>query len=78
MERVLENYGSYIALLESLCYTDSRALKRAELEGQARKWKEATYPMYLAIYLDILSPTRRISIDMQSDFHDPVKVVKRI
>ena len=32
----------------------------------------------MAIYLDILSPIRRISVAMQSDFHDPVKVVKRI
>ena len=48
------------------------------LVGQAKKWKDATYPMYMAIYLDILSPIRRISVAMQSDFHDPVKVVKRI
>ena len=61
-----------------VCHTDSQALKRVELVGQAKKWKDATYPMYMAIYLDILSPIRRISIAMQSDFHDPVKVVKRI
>ena len=78
MERVLDNYGPYIAHLQSLCHTDSQALKRAELVGQAKKWKDATYPMYMAIYLDILSPIRRISITMQSDFHDPVKIVKRI
>ena len=34
--------------------------------------------MYMTIYLDILSLIRRISVTMQSDFHDPVKVVKRI
>ena len=34
--------------------------------------------MYNAIYLDILSPICRISIGLQSDFHDPVKVLKRI
>ena len=32
----------------------------------------------MAICLDILSPIRRISVAMQSDFHDPVKVIKRI
>ena len=32
----------------------------------------------MAIYLDILSSIRRISVAMQSDFHDPVKLVKRI
>ena len=78
MERVLDNYGPYTAHLQSLCRTDSQALKRAELVGQPKKWKDATYPMYMAIYLDILSPIRRISVAMRSDFHDPVKVVKRI
>ena len=78
MERVLDNDGPYIAHLESPCHTDSQALKRAELVGQAKKWKDATYPMYMAIYLDILSPICSISVAMQSDFHDPVKVVKRI
>ena len=32
----------------------------------------------MAICLDILSPVCRVSIVMQSDFHDQVKVVKRI
>ena len=45
MERVPDNYGPYIAHLESLCHTDSQALKRAELVGQAKKWKDATYPL---------------------------------
>ena len=77
MERVLDNYGPYTAHLESLCHTDSQALKRAELVGQAKKWKDAIYSMYMAIYLDILSLIHRI-VAMQSDFHEPVKVVKRI
>ena len=32
----------------------------------------------MAVYLDILSPTRRISLAMQQKIHDPVKVIKRI
>ena len=52
--------------------------KRVVLEDQAKKWKKATYLMYLTTYLDILSWIRRISIAMQSDFHDPVKMGKRI
>ena len=78
MEQLLQNYGPNMTHLESLCYTDSQVLRKAELEGQAKKWKEATYPMYMAIYLDILSPICRISVAMKSDFHVPVKVVKRI
>ena len=33
--------------------------------------------MYMVIYLNILSPIHRISIAMQKDFHEPMKVVKK-
>lgn len=33
MEQVLETYRLNMAYLESLCYTDSQALRKAELEG---------------------------------------------
>ena len=77
MEWVLENSKPEIAYSENLCYSDSQALKRAELEGQAKKWKEPSYHMYMVIYLNILSPIHRISIAMQKDFHEPMKVVKK-
>ena len=50
-------------------------MKRSELEGHSKKWKDA---MYMAIYLDILSPIPRISLAMQQELHNPVKVIKRI
>ena len=34
--------------------------------------------MYMSVYLDVLSPIRRISVAMQQDLHDPVKIVRRI
>ena len=78
MTKVLSSYGAYIEHLESLPQTDSQALKRSELEGHSKKWKDVMYPMYMAIYLDILSPIRRISLAMQQELHNPVKVIKRI
>ena len=36
------------------------------------------YPMYMAVYLDILSPIRRISLAMQQEIHDRGKVIKQI
>ena len=78
MEKVIDNYGIYIAHLESLSVTDSQALKRAELQGNVKKWSNALYPVYMSIYLDILAPIRRISVAMQQDVHDPVKVIRRI
>ena len=39
--------------------------------------KEADVVIHMAIYLDVLSPLRRLSQSLQSEFHDPVKQIKR-
>ena len=73
-----ENYGAYISHIESLSQTDSQALKRAELKGYLLKWKDASIPISLAIYLDVLSPLKWLSLGFQQDLHDPVKAVCHI
>ena len=62
MEIVLNNYGIYIKHLELLANTDSQALKRAEVDGEAKKWKNGKFPIHLAIYLDVLTPLKVISL----------------
>ena len=78
MKNVLDNYGIYIAHIEELCITDSQPEKRAELEGYLKRWKEASIPFNMAIYLDILSPIRRLALSMQAELHDPVKQIRRV
>ena len=78
MKIMLENYGAYISHVESLSQTDSQALKRAELKGYLLKWKDVSIPIFLAIYLDVLSPLKRLSLSFQQELHDPVKAVRRI
>ena len=78
MKIMLENYGAYISHVESLSQTDSQALKRAELKGYLLKWKDASIPISLAIYLDVLSPLKRLSLSFQKELHDSVKAVRRI
>ena len=75
MKIMLENYGAYISHIESLSLTDSQPLKRAELKGYLLKWKDASILISLAIYLDILSPLKRLSLSFQQELHDPVKAV---
>ena len=75
IEIVLQNYGPDVELLAQ---TDSQPLKRAELKGYVNKWKHATYPMYIALYLDILAPLHQLSLAFQQDVHDPVKAIRRI
>ena len=75
---MLENYGAYISHIELLSQTDSQTLKRAELRGYLLKWKDASIPISLAIYLDVLSPLKRLSLSFQKELHDSVKAVHRI
>ena len=78
MKIMLENYGSYSSHVESLSQTDSQALKRAELKGYLLKWKDASILISFAIYLDVLSPLKQLSLSFQQELHDPVKVVRCI
>ena len=75
MKIMLENYGAYVG---SLSKADSQALKRAELKGYLLKWNDASIPISLTIYLDVLSPLKRLSLSFQQELHDPVKAVRRI
>ena len=78
MDIVLSNYGVFMKHLESLAHTDSQALKRMELQGEAKKWENAKFPIHLAIYLDILTPPKVLSLGFQKEIHDPVTAVRRI
>ncbi|XP_066915547.1 zinc finger protein 862-like [Clytia hemisphaerica] len=78
MEIVLNNYGVYIQHLESLAQTDSQALKRAEIQGEVKKWKNAKFPIHLAMYIDVLTPLKVLSLGFQKEKHDPVLAVRRI
>lgn len=78
MEVVLRNYGIYMKHLESLAHTDSQALKRAEIQGEAKKWQNAKFLIHLAIYLDVLAPLKALSLGFQNEKHDPVFALRRI
>ena len=78
MQIVLDNYGPLMSHIESLSQTDSQAAKRAELVGFLKRWTDASIPIYMAIYLDILSPLQQLSLGLQQELHDPVKAVRRI
>ena len=78
MQIVYENYGVFISHLESLAQTDSQALKRNEIEGFSKKWKHSSYIINIAIFLDILSPLRRLAVSFQQEIHNPVKAVRHI
>ena len=78
LEVLYESYGIFIVHLESIAQTDFQALKRAKIEGFTKKWKHASYMIHTAIYLDMLSPLRRLAVALLQEIHDPVMAVRRI
>ena len=78
MEKVLENYGPYMTHLEQLAHTDSQLKEHEEIRGFVNKWKDTGYLMHIVIFIDILSPMRRLSLSLQRDKHDPVKINRRL
>ena len=51
--------------------------KREKINGFMKKWRDSGYLMHIAIFIDILSPMRWLSLSLQPDKHDPVKVTRR-
>ena len=56
----------------------TQAQKLSELEGYYQQWTDASIPVHMAIYLDVLSPLHRLSLEFQQELHDPVKAVRHI
>ena len=78
MQIVLENYSVFLAHVVSLSQTNSQAQKRSELKGNYQRWTDASIPVHMTIYLDVLSPLCFLSIWFQQKLHDAVKAVCRI
>ena len=75
MQIVLENYRVFLAHVEYLSQTYSQAQKRSELKGYYQRWTDTSIPVHMAIYLDVLSPLRRLSPGFQQELHDPVTAI---
>ena len=78
MERILGNYGPYMTHLEQLPHSNSQPKKQEEIKGYLNKLQDASYVIHMAIFIDILSPLQRLSLSMQHENHDPVKIIRCI
>ena len=66
---------------ESVENADAEGMQKSienVIGGFAKKWKHASVPIHIAIFVDVLSPIRRVSIAFQQNKHDPMKAVWRI
>ena len=78
MEKVLENYGPHMTHLEQLVHTDSQLKKHEEIKGFVDNWNDTGYLMHIAIFIDILSPMRQLSLSLQRDKHNPAKMTTHL
>ena len=78
MEIFLESYGAFTTHVESLSQTDFSWESGAELKEYLKQRKDASVPIYTAMYLDILSPFHKLSLGFQQDLHNPVKAIRQI
>ena len=77
MNIFLKNYGIFITHLESLDNTDSQALKH-EIKGYAKKWYYVLFPLHIAMYLDVLTPLKLLSVSLQQEKHYPIYMLRYV
>ena len=77
MNIFLKNYSIFITHLESLANTDSQALKHHEIEGYAKKWQYAKFPLHIAMYL-VLTQLKVLRVSLQQEKHDPVYKLRNV
>ena len=78
MELFFKHFGLYMSHLERLEQTGSQALKRTEICGLVKKWKNANLIINIAIYRDVLATIRRLAVSLQEGRHKSVKAIRRI
>ena len=78
MEHFFKHFGLHMSHLEQLAQTNSEALKRTEICGVVKKWKNVNLTINIAIYIDVLAPIKRLSVSSQKERHNPVKAIRRI
>ena len=71
-------WALYMTHLEQLANSDSQPKKQEKIKGYLNKWQDAGSTIHKAIFIDILSPLQRLSLSMQHENHDSVKIIYRI
>ena len=51
---------------------------RCQKSRFVNKWQYAKFPLYIAIYINILQPLKFLSVGMQKEEHDPILILRRL
>ena len=58
--------------------TTSPEIQKQKIEGFLARWKDVRFPMFAAIFIDIVRPLRVLPIGLQAEDNDLVKALRRI
>lgn len=56
----------------------SPEIQKQKLKGFLARWKDARFPMFASIFVDVIGPLRVLSLGLQGNDNDPVKALRRI
>ena len=59
---MFDNCGAGMTHIESPSHIGIQPQKHAELSGFYKHWTDARIPIYMAIYLDVFTPLKRLSL----------------
>jgi len=79
LQKVIDQYGAYIAHLISLCQDKSvKAEDRARLKGYVQKWSQSKMLLGCAMYVEVLKAPSILSLCLQKSDCDLVYGLKQI
>ena len=79
MQTILSNYGIYIAHFDDMAKDKSYLPKnRAKFIGWLRKWKNSRMVLLLALFIEVLSPAKILSLGFQSEDIDIIGSISKI
>ena len=76
---VFDNFGAYLQHLDAMSQDESyKSNDRSKFSGYLGKWKQAKTPLYLALFIELLSPLRVLSLAFQDVEVDIVNTAANI
>ena len=79
MRNVFDNFGAYLQHLDAMSQDESyKSNDRSKFSGYLRKWKQAKTPLYPALFIELLSPLRVLSLAFHDEEVDIVNTAANI
>ena len=78
MQLAIDKYGIYIQHLQNMTEDQSfKATDQQKFRGWLKKWQNARFPLLSCLFVEILSPTKSLSLAFQSEDIDKLEIAKQ-